>query len=881
MRAPRLLRWCARSYGLLLEVLRVRDRGERQAIRDDGERLLTAAQSQGAGPLAATWLALVSDLLFVGVRHDMTQALRALVRTPGVTVGISLFLGVGVAATATLFAFVDGVLLRPLPYDDPDRLVVMVESNVAEDRLREGGSPGNVLDWVTRNDAFEAITAILTVSATLRGNDGGAPVSGVHVTRGFFDVFRRQPLLGRTFRPDEFEGAASVTSRQASSGDPVIVLSHHLWRSLGANLQVVGTSVSIEGRAWRVIGVMPDDFAAPDAAAAFWAPWDMRVSYRGPRFPTGLPRDARFLRVVGRMRDGLSLEGAEARMQTLAGVMAGEHPDTNAGWTVHLTPLADDLARTSRRELLLVFGAMACLLLLVCANVASLAIARGAARAREIAVRLALGAGTSRVTRQLMAESLLSALVTMAIALVFTSWWVDAAVSVAPAGIPRLQEVAMTGRVAAFAAALALLVTAVGHAVPTVRASRTPIASALKDGAALSASASGRLRAALVVAEIAAAVMLLVGAGLLARTFAELRRVDIGFETSQRLVMRITPDAARYRTSAQTTDYYRRVLESLREVPAIQSVAAVTALPMSSLGSDFTRPYWPEDHRPAGAPANAAIRMATPGYFATIGLPVTAGREFTDADDAAALRVVVVNQTLATEAWGAASPVGRRVMLDYQGGVYPYEVVGVVGDARVDGPRTAPVPEMFIPHAQNPYLVMNVIARTTLDPAAVAATARAYALRVDPDQPVHSVTTMDRLFAQTVQLDRFAMWLMLLFAVGGLLTAAGGVYALLACTVGQRRREIALRMALGASPERVARSVVMESLTLAAAGGAIGLIGAAALGRFARSLLFGVAPQDPVTLAAAVAVLLVVVVAASWLPARRASLVDPSRAMRI
>ena len=881
MRFPRLFGWCARSHARLLSLLPLRDHGERQAIRADGERLLAAAELRGPVHVATTWLALVWDLLFVGVRHDIRQAVRALVRTPGVTVGIALFLGVGVAATATLFAFVDAVLLRPLPYHEPDRLVVLRESNVAEHRLREGGSPANVLDWVARNDAFDAVTAMMTVSATLRGNDGGAPVTGVHVTRGFFDVFRREPLLGRTFRIDEFDGATSVTSRQPSNAAPVVVLSHHLWRSLGADPQLVGRSVHVEGRDWLVVGVMPEDFAVPDTAAAFWAPWDMRASYRGPRLPNGPPRDARFLRVVGRMRGGMTIDGAAARMQTLARAIAAEHPETNAGWTVELAPLASDIASASRLELLLVFAAMACLLLLVCANVASLAIARGVARAREIAVRLALGAGGSRVTRQLLAESLLSALVTMAIAMVLTSWWVNAALAVAPDGIPRLHEVAMTSRVAAFAAALALAVTAVGHAVPTFRASRTPIAAALKDGAAVSASASGRLRAALVVAEIAVAVMLLVGAGLLARTFAELRRVDIGFETSQRLVLRLTPDAARYRTGAQTSDYYRRVLAALREVPSIASVAAVTALPMSAIGSDFTRPYWPEERPPEGAPANAAIRMATPAYFATLGLPVVSGREFGDGDDAAARRVVVVNETLAQAAWGAADPVGQRLMLDYQGGVYPYEVVGIVRDARADGPRSVPGPEIFIPHAQNPYLVMNVVARTSLDPALVAQTARAAALRVDPDQPVHSVTTMDRLFDETVQLDRFAMWLFLLFAVGGLLTAAGGVYALLAYTVAQRRREIALRMALGASPERVARSVVMESLTLAAAGGAIGLAGAAAGGRFARTLLFGVAPQDALTLASAVAVLLVVVVAASWLPARRAALVDPSRAMRL
>jgi predicted permease len=881
MTINRLLRWCARSYAQLLVVLGVRDSRERRAMGEDGERMLNAAHARGRVALATTWFALLWDLVFVGARHDLAQALRALVRSPAVTVGISLLLGLGVAATSTLFAFVDAVLLRPLPYDRPDRLVMVFESNVSQDRLREGPSPGNVVDWVARNDAFDAITAMMTVSATLRGRDGGTPITGVHVTRGFFDVYRRQPRLGRTFHADEFEGAVSITSRLASSGEPVIVLSHHLWQTLGADPQIIGQTVYVEGHDWRVIGVMPEDFAVPDPAAAFWAPWDMPVSYR-PRFPNGPPRDARFLRVVGRMKAGMSIEGAEARMQTLASGLASEYPDTNAGWTIQLSPLAAEIARTSRLEILLVFAAMFCLLLLVCANVASLAIARGVARAREIAIRLALGARGSRVTRQLIAESVLSAIVTMIIAIVLTAWWVDAALSIAPADIPRLHEVAMNARVASFAAVLALLVTLVGNAVPTFRASRTPIAGALKDGVAVSASASGRLRAGLVVAEIAAAVMLLAGAGLLARTFAELRRVDVGFDTSHLLVLRITPDAARYRTPAQTTDYYRRVLDSLREVPAIESVAAVTTLPMSTIGSDFTRPYWPEHDGPEGkAVSQASIRMATPGYFGTLGLPVIAGREFTDRDDADAPRVVIINQKLARNAWSTGNPVGRHLILDYQRGPYPYEVVGVVRDDRHDGPRSEPVPEIFIPHAQNPYLVLNVIARTTVDPVAVAQTARAHALRVDPDQPVHSVTTMDQLLGDAVQLDRFAMLLITLFAVGGLITAAGGVYALLAFTVVQRHREIALRMALGASPRRVARSIVMESLVLAVAGGTIGIVGAAASSHFARTLLFGVAPQDPVTLVTAVAVLLVVVVAASWLPARRAALIDPGRAMRI
>ena len=882
MTGDRLLRWCARTYSRLPWVLRRRDSGERNEIAGDGEQLLNAAHTRGPGRVVRTWFSLVCDVLVIGTGHDLANAVRGLLRRPAFTAGISLLLGLGVAATATLFAFVDAILLRPLPYDRPDRLVVMWESNAAENRVREGPSPGNVLDWVARNDAFDAITASMMVSATLRGRDGGTPVAGVHVTQGFFDVFRRRPLLGRTFHSDEFEGAASITSRQASSGEPVVVLSHRLWQTLGADPHVVGRSVHIEGREWRVIGVMPPDFAVPDAAAAFWAPWDMRVSYRGARFPKGAPRDARFLRVVGRMKDGISIQAAEAQMDALAGRLAAEHPEVNRGWSVRLSPLADEIARTSRLELLLVFAAMFCLLLLVCANVASLAVARGIARGREIAIRLALGARASRVRRELVAESLLGAIVTMGIAVLLTTWWVEAALTLAPAHIPRLHEVAMTARVGMFAAVLALIATAVGNAVPIFRASRAPIWGALKDGAAVSGSASNRLRGGLVVAEIAAAVMLLVGAGLLARTFAELRRVDVGFDTNNLLVLRITPDAARYRTGVQATDYYRRVLDALREVPAIQSVAAVTALPMSTIGSDFTRPYWPQDVKAEGKPASqASIRMATPGYFRTLGLTVVAGREFSDRDGPDAPRVVMINQKLARNTWGSQNPVGRTLILDYQRGPYPYEVVGVVRDARDNGPRSEPQPEIFIPHSQNPYLVMNVIARTAVDPGNVAQTARAYALRVDPDQPVHSVTNMDQLLGDAVQLDRFAMLLIMFFAIAGLITAAGGVYALLAYAVVQRRREIALRMALGASPRLVARSVVMESLVLAAAGGAIGMAGAAVSARFARTLLFGVAPQDPVTLVAAVAVLLLVVVAASWLPARRAAQVDPARAMRI
>ena len=870
-----------RAYGRLLWLLRGRDPQEQRAIREDAERLLETARARGRGAFATTWLALMWDLVIVGAAHDLARALRSLVRAPGFTLTVSLLLGLGVAATTTLFALVNAVILKPLPYDDPEQLVMVWESNVARNRLREGPSAGNVEDWVTHSDAFDALTAWWTASATLRGRDGSAPVAGVQVTKGFFEVFRRAPLLGRTFADDEYVGRPSITSGSTGGQEPVLVLSHHLWQSLGADPSLVGGTVHVEGRNWRVLGVMPADFAVPDLAAAFWTPWDPREAYRGARFPDGPPRDFRFLRVVGRMKTGLSREAATARMEILAARIAADHPRTNSDWGVELVPLREELVRSSRTELLLVFGAVLGLLLLVCANVASLAIARRAARAREMAIRFALGAGRTRVVREHLAETALCAALTALVAIVLTTGSLGAAVAFAPSDIPRLHEVEVNAPAVLFAVALAFLVTIIGVALPGLGGSSKEIVPALKDGAPVSGQHASRVRRALVVAEIGVTVVLLVGAGLLARSFASLQRIDPGFDVQNALVLRIAPDVTRYR-GQQVIDYYGRVLDSIRELPGVASAAAVTVLPMSTIGSDFYRPYWLEGAPPDGTDVpQANVRMATPGYFSTLGLPLVSGREFSAQDAVDAPRVIIVNESLARSAWKGQDPVGRTLVLDYQGGPTERQVVGVVRDARYRGPRSDPAPEIFIPHAQNPYLVMNVVVRTTIDPGVLAQTARTQALKVDPDQPVHSVTTMERLLDDIMQQDRFAMLFVALFAAAGLVTAVTGVYALLAYTVGQRRREIAVRMAIGASSHSVARLIVMESLMLALAGCAVGALGVAAVSRLARSVLFGIAPHDPLTLATTAAVLLTAVLAASWLPARRAATINPVSAMRI
>jgi predicted permease len=568
-------------------------------------------------------------------------------------------------------------------------------------------------------------------------------------------------------------------------------------------------------------------------------------------------------------------------MEVLAARIAADHPRTNADWTIDLEPLRDEVVRSSRTELLLVFGAVSSLLLLVSANVASLAIARTSARSRETAIRMALGAGRTRIVREQLAEAIVCAALTALVAIALTASSLGTAIAFAPSDIPRLHEVEVNATIIAFAAALALLATVVGVLLPGLRGGAPPIGPTLKDGAPVSGQHASRIRRALVVAEIGVTVVLLVGAGLLARSFATLRRVDPGFDVRNLLVLRIAPDVTRYRGQL-VIDYYARVLDSIRELPGVRSAAAVTVLPMSTIGSDFYRPYWLEGARPEGnAVPQANVRMATPDYFTTLGLALVAGREFSPQDTVTAPRVVIINESLARSAWPGQDAIGRTIVLDYQGGPTSRQVVGVVGDARYYGPRSNPAPEIFIPHAQNPYLVMNVLVRTTVEPGALIRAARARALTVDADQPVHSVTTMERLLDEAMQQDRFAMLFVALFAAAGLLTAATGVYALLAFTVAQRKREIAVRMAIGASSAAVASSIVMESLLLACAGCALGAVGVAAISRLAASILYGIAPQDPLTLLTTAAVLLAVVLAASWLPARRAANIDPVAAMRV
>ena len=870
------MRFPDQTYRALLRMLRVGRSEEVSAIVADGRQLLADAQHEGRAAVVRLWVILFMDAVRTGVRLDVSHALRLMARAPGFTLTASLTLALGLTATTTMFVLVNGVLLRPLPYKEAQRVVMLWESNPSLSRPQDGPSPGNLLDLKERRGPFSHLAGWSTVKMTVRNGEGGIPVTASQVTDGFFDVFALSPVIGRTFSTLEYRGVA--VSRGSFGGhEPTLVLSHRLWQELGGDPAAVGGMLDVDGRQWRVIGVMPRDFDMPHQSM-LWIPWDPRAAYPPDRFPAGPPRDFRFLRAAARLSDGVTTESAGAWARTVGGQLASDFPAFNRDWAITLTPLSDFVLGRVSSGLVALFGAVALLLVLTAVNISSLMVARTLERTQELALRKALGASQLRVVRQLVIEAFLIAFLATLVSVLGTVLCLRGLIPFLPDSIPRLDELAVDFRVIMFSTALALLAASLGAGLTALLAHRSDLALVLKGSSArVTRSGAARLRGTLVVVEVALAVVLLVGAGLLVRSWVALHSVDPGFDPSNVVVLRVSADPRRYQ-GGQTAEYFRKVVTSLGELPSVQSVAAVTALPMSEVGANF-RPFWPEGPRP-DAPSVADVRMAMPEYFRTLRRPLDAGREFDQRDTQTSTRVVVVNESLATRTWGSHPPIGQRLVLDYLGGAYPYEVVGVTRDALYEGLRSEPRPEIFIPHAQNPYLLMNVIARTAVPAEDMLQAARAQVLSVDREQSVHSVTTLERLLDETLSTDRLALLLLTMFSVMGVVIAAAGVHALMTRTVVERRREIALRMALGASPETLMWSVLRESVSIGSLGVAFGVGAALAIGRVASSFLFGVMPYDPVTLVAVVAIIVAVTVMAAFLPARMAMRTDPMSILR-
>ena len=814
------------------------------------------------------------------LRQDLRYALRRLGQKPGFTTVVVLILALGIAANTAIFSVVNSVLLAPLPYDQPDRLVVVKETNPAKTVERNSVSPGNFLD-LNQAQVFDSVTAFYETATTLQGSQDAEQVATAQVSVDFFKTLGVKPALGQPF-PEGISGAAFEVGRFLS-GERMVLLSDDLWkRRFASDPSIVGEKITLNKTEWEVVGVMPAGFNVPSKETDVWLPWDIARTYNAQRFPKGPPRDWRFLNTIGRIKQGSSIEETEKRLSSFFGGLAERFPETNRGWTTSVIPLHEEVVSSSRMILLVLSGAVGMVLLLACANVAGLVLAQSTARKREFALRLALGASRARLVRQQLTESLVLALMS-GVAGIGLAWWgLDLLLSLAPIDTPRVSEVAIDARVLLFALAISIATAVVFGLLPALKSSKAELFITLKDAGTKGLTgrlSNHRLRNAMVVAEVSLALVLVTCAGLFVRSFVQLISVDPGFNSENLLTMHITLDGATY--DRRAADYYRQLIERIESLPSVTSAAATTTLPMSEVGVDFTRPYWRQgDPEPSGDGDKVAVRMATPGYFKTMGISLLQGRNFSEQDRRDTVAVMIVNQAMADKVWPNENPVGKLLMLDYNRGKYAYEVVGVTGGIRYYGLKVDPRPEVFIPHAQNAYLPMNLVVRTASDPNRMIEAIKAQVREMDPAQAISNIRTMDTLVSRSVAADRFSMWLLGLLGSLALALASTGLFSLLSYLVSQRTHEIGVRMALGARHSDIARLVLGQGAALVAAGLVIGLGASFICARLFSSLLFGISATDPLTFMITPALLSLVALLACYIPARRATKVDPLVALR-
>jgi putative ABC transport system permease protein len=796
-----------------------------------------------------------------GLLHDVRYAGRVMTRTRGLTLVAVITLALGIGANTAIFSVVNALLLRPLPYPEPDRLVM-----VWQDLRARGGpatewtGPSQHFDWKAETAVFESLTSMRGWNASLSGGTFAEAVLGEQTTYEYFDVLGGRPILGRTFRESD----------DIPNAPRVVVLSHRLWmRRFGGEASVIGRAVPINGESHEVIGVMPASFTPgliPDAA--LWRP--LRMNRANPS------RNSAVNRTIGRLKDGVSIEQARAGLAALAKRLEQAHPESDTRKGINPVPLQEQRVGALRPALVMLLGAVGFVLLIACVNIANLLLSRASGRVREMAVRRALGADRLRIIRQLLTESLLLSAVGGALGLLVGVWGVSALKSVAPAGTPRIDEVGIDTAVLAFTAGLSLLTGILFGIVPAWHAGQDRFSNALKAGGRGQAGDGGtRARRALIVAELALALVLLVGGGLLIRTFLALQHADLGFNPQGVLTGFVLPPPATYRTAAQRLAFYDAVRARTAALPGVTHAALSSQVP---LGGDSDMNFLIEG-RPVPTRSDDSLvtwyRVVSANYFAAMEIPLRRGRLFADRE---AEPTVVVNETMARRHWPGEDPIGRRVRFEENGPWFT--IVGVVADVQVRGARGTSVVETYIPYWQMPEVGTNVVLKTATDPMALAEPLRRAIKEVDPNIAVAGLTTLDEAIAEVNGSSRFNAMLVAVFAVVALALAAVGIYGVLSYAVSQRTQEIGVRLALGARERQIFRLVVGESLKLAAAGLVLGLAGALLVGRALDRLLYGVRATDVPTFAGTAILLIVVAVIASYVPARRAMRIAPMEALR-
>jgi putative ABC transport system permease protein len=798
---------------------------------------------------------------------DVRYAVRNLFRRPGFTIIAVITLALGIGANTAIFSAINALLLKPLPFPELDRVVAVWDKLPNRGVQRNEATVANYLDWQSQTQSFEQLALYRWWSANLTGVDPPERIQGFLVTANFLDTTGMKPILGRNFLPEENQPGK----------DAVAVITHSLWqRRFGGDPNILNKTITINSITRTVVGVMPERFNFPKGAEVY-APLAMT-----PELMKSRANHSYY--VLGRLKRGASIPGAQAELDNITARLEQQYPETNKGWGASIFPIVADTVRTYDTALWIMMGAVGFVLLIACANVANLMLARASGRQKEIALRTALGASRWRIVRQLLTESLIVALAGGALGVLIGFWGVDALRAANPADAARFApgwyQLGINAPVLLFALGLSIVSGIVFGLVPALQASKTNLNDSLKEGSRQTTGSSHRLRSSLVVFEFALSLVLLVGAGLLTRSFLALLKTDPGFNPDHILTMNLVLPSAKYKDKPARAAFYNDLVQRVKTQPGVESAGVVNYLPLGGANSSDAYLVEGEPEPAPGDENDGRYRVATPDYFRTMGISIVRGRGFTDQDKAGAPPVAIVNEAFARKHWPNVDPIGKRIRFYGPLERAPWmQVVGVVADVKHEL-NLAVTPEYYLPHAQDPWNAMVLVAKTSVEPGSLAGALRQQVWAIDKDQPVFDVKTMQEVRSTSVAVYSFSSVMLGIFAFVALLLASIGIYGVMAFAVTQRTQEIGIRIALGARSADVLKLVVKHGMKLALLGMVIGLAGSWAVTRFIEKLLVGVEATDLLTFSVVSVCLLVAAFVACYVPARRATKVDPLVALR-